>query len=257
MHRGPIVFEVHRLPTRRSMLWAYKSIVRSDGVCIATPCESDRADLLRRLPSLDSTRTAVLHLAADETKPGQTPPAGWPGRTGALQVGYVGSMKPWKGLGIVVEIARRAPDIDVHLIGQVTDHVPTQRPPNLHVHGFIPPARIGGHIAALDCALVPQLPYASEGRAPNFPTKVIEYMAHAKAIVALDIPTIREALDERTGVLVSQDPDAWVGALRELAGDPERRRRLGAAAERAFHCGYTWRHRAERLLALGGLSSVT
>jgi glycosyltransferase involved in cell wall biosynthesis len=81
--------------------------------------------------------------------------------------------------------------------------------------------------------------------------KVFQYMASGKPIVASDHPMLREVLDEERAVLVPPgDVEAWVVAVSDLSADPDKCAGLGAAARREFEMKYTWRHRAERLLAL-------
>ena len=76
------------------------------------------------------------------------------------------------------------------------------------------------------------LPSTSEG----LPVALLEAMAHGRAVVASRVGGIPEVVtDDADGVLVPPgDPGRLAKAVRALAGDPERRARLGQAArERA------------------------
>jgi glycosyltransferase involved in cell wall biosynthesis len=68
------------------------------------------------------------------------------------------------------------------------------------------------------------------------PNKVYQAMAVGRPIVTADTPGAREVLThERDALLVpAADPGALAAALRRLAGDPELRGRLGAAARERF-----------------------
>ena len=47
------------------------------------------------------------------------------------------------------------------------------------------------------------------------PLKIFEYMSHKKAIIASDLPVIREVLNERNSVLVkSDDINLWINVLK-------------------------------------------
>ncbi|MDP6666525.1 MAG: glycosyltransferase [Dehalococcoidia bacterium] len=84
--------------------------------------------------------------------------------------------------------------------------------------------------AAADSVLMPSL---NEG----FPRTAIEAMAAGKPVIATAVGGTPEAIvDGKTGILVPpKDIEAMVGALVELAGDPELQTRLGAAGrERAM-----------------------
>lgn len=74
------------------------------------------------------------------------------------------------------------------------------------------------------------LPSHREG----FPRAAMEAAACGLAVVATDVRGCREVVDHaRTGLLVPVRSPRWLAsAICELAGDPERRRRLGAAGAR-------------------------
>lgn len=65
----------------------------------------------------------------------------------------------------------------------------------------------------------------------GLPVVVLEAMAHAKPVIATPVGGTAEAVaDGETGVLVPpRDVDSLAAAIRELAADPARARRLGAA----------------------------
>jgi glycosyltransferase involved in cell wall biosynthesis len=81
------------------------------------------------------------------------------------------------------------------------------------------------------------------------PLKIFEYMAARKAIVASDLPAIREILrNGETALLVQADHlDSWVAAVRKLM-DPRYRSRLSANAYQTFEANFTWRQRAQRVV---------
>jgi glycosyltransferase involved in cell wall biosynthesis len=76
-------------------------------------------------------------------------------------------------------------------------------------------------------------------------------MAAGRAIVASDLPAIREILrDGETALLVEPaDPRAIAGAVQRLIKDPTFAAGLARAAHRRA-ADFTWARRAERLEAL-------
>lgn len=83
------------------------------------------------------------------------------------------------------------------------------------------------------------------------PIKVIEYMASGKAIVASDLPAIRDCISDKTAVLV--DPDdlrGWCNALIQLSNDEKFCEEMSRQARQAFGAGFTWEARAEKLLGI-------
>jgi glycosyltransferase involved in cell wall biosynthesis len=80
------------------------------------------------------------------------------------------------------------------------------------------------------------------------PLKVFEYMAAGRAIVASDLPAIREVLEhERNALLVpAGDGAALADALRRLIDDPALAARLARTASADVEA-FGWDQRAERL----------
>ena len=82
------------------------------------------------------------------------------------------------------------------------------------------------------------------------PTKLFEYMAMGKAIVASRLGQIGEVLDDEETALLIEPGDArqLADAILRLRDSPELRRRLGAAARRAAVEKHTWKQNAQRVI---------
>ena len=114
--------------------------------------------------------------------------------------------------------------------------------------GQVPHARVPLYLRAADAAVLPTR--AADRHASEFlsPLKLFEYLAAGKAIVATDLPSVREVLDDRSCVFVPpSDPAALADALDDLADVPARvaeleRESLRLAAE------HSWLRRAETVL---------
>jgi glycosyltransferase involved in cell wall biosynthesis len=116
--------------------------------------------------------------------------------------------------------------------------------------GLLPPSAVPDALVQADVLALPN-PASAISTHSTSPLKLFEYMAAGRAIVASNLPAIREVLtDERTALLVAAgDPDALAAGIRRLAGDPGLRDRLADAALQAV-AEYSWDRRAERLEAL-------
>lgn len=174
---------------------------------------------------------------------------------GRIVYGFVGFIRPWHGLGRVLE-AFAGLDARAHLlvVGDGPARPALERraaelglADRITVSGAVPHAEVPGYLRAFDVALQPDVTaYAS-------PLKLVEYMAAGCAIVAPDRPNIREIVTHaETALLVDPADDAaFAGAIRQLAGDPGLRRRLGAAAAAAIRDqGRTWDANATRVIEL-------
>jgi glycosyltransferase involved in cell wall biosynthesis len=119
--------------------------------------------------------------------------------------------------------------------------------------GLVPPIEVPRLLAACDILLSPHLPFEDGTAFFGSPTKLFEYMAAGKAIVASRLgPIARIVKDGETGVLVAPgDPREFDGAVLRLARDPAERERMGKTARRIAEANYTWTANARR--ALDGL----
>ncbi len=80
------------------------------------------------------------------------------------------------------------------------------------------------------------------------PLKLFEYMAYGKAIVASDLPVLREVLNDQLAILVRpRDFDGWKEAIRKFCS-ASKRKQLGAAARRELEAKYSWKTRMENIL---------
>jgi glycosyltransferase involved in cell wall biosynthesis len=157
----------------------------------------------------------------------------------ALVVGMIGRLAPWKGQDVfLAAFARAFPDgtTRARIVGEALFgedehraalHAQVERlgiADRVEFRGFRTDVR--AELAELD-ALV----HASVQPEP-FGQVVVEGMAAGLAVVATDAGGPAEIVDSgHDGVLVPPgDVDALAGALRDLAGDPDRRARLGRHA---------------------------
>ena len=122
--------------------------------------------------------------------------------------------------------------------------------------GLVPHASVPAYLDASDILLSPQVP--NEDGLPFFgsPTKLFEYMAMEKAIVASDLDQLSRVLCHgSTAWMVTPGSDTELaGAIEYLAGRPELRSLLGRNARAAALHRHTWRQNAIRLLSQTNLS---
>jgi glycosyltransferase involved in cell wall biosynthesis len=116
--------------------------------------------------------------------------------------------------------------------------------------GLRPHAEMPGYLAACDVLVSPHGKQADGGEFFGSPTKLYEYMATGRAIVASHLGQIAEVLtDGESALLVPpDDPEALARAIVRLIDDTSLRVRLGSAARAAAEARHTWRQNAERVL---------
>ena len=100
---------------------------------------------------------------------------------------------------------------------------------------------VGVLLAAADMVVHPS-------HADALPTALIHALAAGVPAVATQVGGIPEIVGSDAGILVSaQDPPALAAAIRELAGDAPRRRRMGEAARERFSAEFAGARWARRL----------
>ncbi len=168
----------------------------------------------------------------------------------ALRVLYAGNFRPYQGVPVLLEAAGRLLASDpagyqFTLIGDPTGSeaaLETARQAlagRLTVLGPVPYEEMPGRLAAADVLVVPR-PDSRSARA-GFPSKLPEYLATGRAVVATDVGEQgRVITDGQTGLLIEPGSvDALVAALARLR-DPGLRRRLGAAGRRFAEENLGW-----------------
>ncbi len=117
--------------------------------------------------------------------------------------------------------------------------------------GLVPHTRVPAYLDAADILVSPHVPMP-DGR-PFFgsPTKLFEYMAMAKGIIASNLDQLSRVLQHgRSAWLVEPgDVSELVSAIVLLAKNPELRNQLGQNARASALAEHTWQQNAERVLA--------
>ncbi len=110
--------------------------------------------------------------------------------------------------------------------------------------GRVNPTEIPAYLRAADVLLNPKV----KGYAGSISSKLYEYLAAGKPIVASVVPADREVLNEQNAMIVEPAADAFASAVTELYENTEKRERLGRQA-REDAKKYTWQERQKKLSA--------
>ncbi len=183
------------------------------------------------------------------------------GLEGKLIIGFVGTFGPWHGAEIlaraVKEVAQRLPRTHFLFVGDGSG-MPKVRAilaeadvlDRVTLTGLVPQAEAPAYLAACDILASPHVPNSDGSPFFGSPTKLFEYMAMGKGIVASDLDQIGEILrHERTAWLVRPgDVGALCAGIVRLAEGAALRERLGAAAHAEAIRHHTWTAHVARLL---------
>jgi glycosyltransferase involved in cell wall biosynthesis len=195
------------------------------------------------------------------------------GLEGKFVVGFIGTFGRWQGADLLVEafsqVIERRPELrgDLRLLlvgdGQTMPLVrerirETGIGDLVRLTGLVPHEQGPAHLAACDIFASPHVPNADGSRFFGSPTKLFEYMAMGRGIVASDLDQIGEVLEhKRTAWLVEPGSSpALADGILALVDDPAMVAALGAAAREAAVREHTWSAHTRRIVeALGAVGT--
>ena len=116
--------------------------------------------------------------------------------------------------------------------------------------GIVPQAEGPRYLAACDILASPHVPNPDGTPFFGSPTKLFEYMAMGKGIVASDLDQVGEILEHGRAaqMAVPGDVDSLVDGLRALIDNPARREALGTEARCLVLERHSWREHTRRII---------
>ncbi len=168
---------------------------------------------------------------------------------------YLGSLHAWKGVEFAVRALPFLPEAELQIVGGVPERIAAlaalghrlRVADRLDLVGTVQPVNRFAYIKAADVCLLPLTRSAIASRYTS-PLKLFEYLACGRAVVASDLPSLREVVDMQREVMAApaEDPEGLAQAIRSVLDDEERRRGLEQAARQAAN-RYSWAARANRM----------
>jgi glycosyltransferase involved in cell wall biosynthesis len=187
------------------------------------------------------------------------------GLEGCTVIGFIGTFGKWHGAEVLAEafgrLLREHPRyrdiVRLLLIGdgvmmpEVKRRLATaQVQQECILTGTVRQKEGPEHLAACDLLASPHVPNADGTRFFGSPTKLFEYMAMGKGIVASDLDQIGDVLAHgRSAWMVEPgNIDSLTEGLRTLIEDAQLRERLGREARREVVANFTWREHTRRII---------
>ncbi len=174
--------------------------------------------------------------------------------------GFVGTFGPWHGVEkLAAAIKTIPPSIPVRfvLVGSGSLHAEVEKQLEAETRerrviftGAVAHDRVPALLDACDILVAPHVPLADGSDFFGSPTKIFEYMAMGKAIVASRLGQIGEVLvDQETALLVEPGNVAELtAAIMKAIESDSLRTQLGAKAREVAERDHTWQHNAQRVL---------
>lgn len=159
---------------------------------------------------------------------------------------FVGRLSEDKGVGILADAARRAPEVAIRVAGEGPAAGLLAGLPNVHRLGRLDAAGVLAEMRAARALVVPSLWY--EG----LPRVLVEACASGLPVIASALGSLAEhVVPGRSGWLVPPgDGDALAAALRIAAGDAPQAARLGRGARAAYEASFTAARTLDALLGI-------
>jgi glycosyltransferase involved in cell wall biosynthesis len=186
---------------------------------------------------------------------------------GAITVGFVGSLKPWHGLDVLIEafarLHERMPRTRLLIVGDGPERARLEAA--LEDRGLSGAALLTGAVSAAEIPAwltsidIAAAAYAQRDGFYFSPLKLYEYMAAGRAIVASASGQVRDVISDGVDGLLCAPGDvaALAATLESVARDGALRERLGAAARELAVREHSWLGRVERILEIAGVGSTT
>ncbi|HEV8348422.1 MAG TPA: glycosyltransferase family 4 protein [Vicinamibacterales bacterium] len=187
------------------------------------------------------------------------------GLEGKMVVGFIGTFGAWHGAELLADafgrLLKRRPDYRdcarLLLIGDgvrmplVREALARNDAARFAVlTGLVRQEQGPQYLAACDLLVSPHVPNPDGTPFFGSPTKLFEYMAMGKGIVASDLDQIGEILEHGRAarLVVPGDVESLVSGLEDLIDHPERRETLGREARRLAVERHTWREHTARII---------
>lgn len=201
-----------------------------------TACSETAADSIRRF----NPRTIPVYGGFDRNlfNPDVRPEAH---AAGTIKIGYIGNGRVWQGVPFLVETFHKyfGNDPAYELVLLLSERKGLALPSGIQVHPPVSHSEAPSFLASCDILVVPRP--ANEVNRLSFPSKLIEYMAMGKPVVASRTSDAHRVITDGTDGLLYDpgDEEGLANAIRALK-DPSVRERIGAAAAETVSRSFTW-----------------
>lgn len=170
---------------------------------------------------------------------------------------YLGHLYDWKGVDTIISVAEKmladSKTLFVLAGGTKSDIARYQKIINdkkltnvlllgFQKHQFIPQL-----LKSVDLLVLPNVPISAESKFQTSPIKMFEYLASGVPLIASDLPSIREILNDHNAFLVpAGDINALAGAIKHVLPNQELTAKIAQKALLDVK-QYTWQKRAEKI----------
>ncbi|MBX4200306.1 glycosyltransferase family 4 protein [Candidatus Parcubacteria bacterium] len=167
---------------------------------------------------------------------------------------YTGHLYSWKGAHILAEAAREFPDgVVAVFIGGTENDIESFKNRfghlnNIKILGKKLHKEMPLYMRAADILTIPNSAEEDISKLYTSPMKLFEYMASSTSIIASDLPSLREIIDESSAYFFNpDDPHNLAEKIKSAFKDPQDMEKKAKEALRIVK-EYSWNNRAQNIL---------
>lgn len=182
-----------------------------------------------------------------------------PESPGAPVVTFVGTLKPWHGVDVLLRARAHAhKDWQLRIIGDgpmraELDDLARSLGIDVDFRGAVAPDAIPQHMAGTAIGVAPYPAMDTDSDQYFSPLKVYEYMAAGLPVVASRVGQLPEIMGESAYLVPPSDPEALAEALDALVANPVERARVGSDNRRQAEREHSWTGTVDHILAHAGV----
>ena len=182
-----------------------------------------------------------------------------PESPGAPVVTFVGTLKPWHGVDVLLRARAQAhKDWQLRIIGDgpmraELDDLARSLGVDVDFRGAVAPDAIPQHMAGTAIGVAPYPAMDTDSDQYFSPLKVYEYMAAGLPVVASRVGQLPEIMGESAYLVPPSDPEALAEALDALVANPVERARVGSDNRRQAEREHSWTGTVDHILAHAGV----
>ena len=173
-----------------------------------------------------------------------------------LMLMYVGNLESYQGIDLLLESCaiafNKTNQFDLVIVGGETADIQKYQKKakklgfdrRIHFLGAKPARELGGYLSQADILVSPRV------KGKNTPMKIYSYLDSGKPVLATNLLTHTQVLDDQVAMLAAPTPEAFAEAILSLVSNRSLRLKLGISGKLLIQKHYTYAAFSQKLNSL-------